>query len=302
MAATRLLRTSGPLGLHLPSSSSSSYCSLKNPTLSSTITNRSREGENREKRLGGGGVGEKKPLAAVKAVAATTERVIISEPQTNIGGVGLASDLVIKIANMALLMLKMATKRRPWSLHAQMFIERTIVDCRFFALFAVAGSLLGSVLCFLEGCFLVIESYLQYFHAMSHRSDQGYVVQLLIEAIDMFMVGTAMLVFGMGLHVMFVGSKHGNSSHLPTPSSNLFGLFNLNTLPRWACMESVTQAKSKIGHAVIMILQVGVVEKFRSIPLVTALDLACFGGALLVSSACIFLLSQLSVGGTTPDR
>ncbi|CAL5332318.1 unnamed protein product [Camellia sinensis] len=228
MAATRLLRTSGPLGLHLPSSSSSSYCSLKNPTLSSTITNRSREGENREKRLGGGGVGEKKPLAAVKAVAATTERVIISEPQTNIGGVGLASDLVIKIANMALLMLKMATKRRPWSLHAQMFIERTIVDCRFFALFAVAGSLLGSVLCFLEGCFLVIESYLQYFHAMSHRSDQGYVVQLLIEAIDMFMVGTAMLVFGMGLHVMFVGSKHGNSSHLPTPSSNLFGLFNLN--------------------------------------------------------------------------
>ncbi|GMP45132.1 hypothetical protein CsSME_00013758 [Camellia sinensis var. sinensis] len=124
MAATRLLRTSGPLGLHLPSSSSSSYCSLKNPTLSSTITNRSREGENREKRLGGGGVGEKKPLAAVKAVAATTERVIISEPQTNIGGVGLASDLVIKIANMALLMLKMATKRRPWSLHAQMFIER----------------------------------------------------------------------------------------------------------------------------------------------------------------------------------
>ncbi|KAF5955678.1 hypothetical protein HYC85_008534 [Camellia sinensis] len=74
------------------------------------------------------------------------------------------------------------------------------------------------------------------------------------------------------------------------------------TLPRWACMESVTQAKSKIGHALIMILQVGVVEKFRSIPLVTALDLACFGGAVLVLSACIFLLSQLSVGGTTPDR
>ncbi|KAL7262023.1 hypothetical protein ACSBR1_000416 [Camellia fascicularis] len=189
MAATRLLRTSGPLGLHFPSSSSSSYCSLKNPTLSSTITNRSREGENREKRLGGGGVGEKKPLAAVKAVAATTERVIISEPQTNIGGVGLASDLVIKIANMVLLMLKMATKRRPWRLPAQMFIERTIVDCRFFALFAVVGSLLGSVLCFLEGCFLVIESYLQYFHAMSHRSDQGYVVQLLIEAIDTSKMG-----------------------------------------------------------------------------------------------------------------
>ncbi|GMP44069.1 hypothetical protein CsSME_00013170 [Camellia sinensis var. sinensis] len=150
MVATRLLRTSRPLGLHLPSSSSSSYCSLKNPTLSSTITNRSKGGENKEKRLGGGGVGEKKPLAAVMAVATTTERVIISEPQTNIGGVGLASDLVIKIANMALLMLKMATKQRPWRLHAQMFIERTIVDCRFFTLFAIVRSLLGSVLCFLK--------------------------------------------------------------------------------------------------------------------------------------------------------
>lgn len=65
--------------------------------------------------------------------------------------------------------------------------------------------------------------------------------------------------------------------------------------PTWVQMQSVSQAKSKLGHAVTMILQVGVLEKFKSIPLVTPLDLACFAGAVLMSSACIFLLSKLSV-------
>lgn len=61
-------------------------------------------------------------------------------------------------------------------------------------------------------------------------------------------------------------------------------------------METVAQAKSRIGHAVMMILQVGLLEKFKKIPMVTSLDLACFAGAVLVSSACIFILSKLSDG------
>ena len=99
---------------------------------------------------------------------------------------------------------------------------QAIIDCRFFTLFAVAGTLLGSGLCFLEvmayffsqqkfrtmtlllfssfiriflsnndkdivncvqGCFTILEAYLQYFHTLSHKSDQGHVMQLLIEAI-----------------------------------------------------------------------------------------------------------------------
>lgn len=58
-------------------------------------------------------------------------------------------------------------------------------------------------------------------------------------------------------------------------------------------MQSIAEAKSKIGHAVMMILQVGVLDKFKDIPLVTGLDLACFAAAVLTSSACIFVLSRL---------
>lgn len=164
----------------------------------------------------------------------------------------------------------------------------------------------------------------------------------------MFLVGTAMLMFGFGLYAMFVGSKTMKEKGPRLSGSNLFGLFYMKvcicifqqkrhssfffflsfwfcrlklcvrmcvyyiylyiillhetcfqTLPAWVEMQSVSQAKSKLGHTVMMILQVGVLEKFKNIPLVTGLDLACFAGAVFISSACIFVLSRLSV--TTRD-
>lgn len=80
-----------------------------------------------------------------------------------------------------------------------------------------------------------------------------------------------------------------------------FSMFLDQRLPAWAEMQSVSQAKSRIGHAMMMILQVGVLEKFKSIPVLTCLDLACFAGAVLLSSACIFLLSRLSLSSSSAD-
>lgn len=59
--------------------------------------------------------------------------------------------------------------------------------------------------------------------------------------------------------------------------------------------ESAMQAKSKIGHAVILILQIQVLDKFKTIPVTNGMDLACFAGAIFLSSASIFLLSRVSV-------
>lgn len=42
---------------------------------------------------------------------------------------------------------------------------------------------------------------------------------------DMFLVGTAMLMFGVGLYTMFVGSKSVKEKGLV--GSNLFGLFQM---------------------------------------------------------------------------
>ncbi|XP_057748818.1 uncharacterized protein LOC130967816 isoform X4 [Arachis stenosperma] len=153
--------------------------------------------------------------------------------------------VAVKAASVA------AKINKPWDniLHPEMLIERAIIDCRFFTLLAVAGSLLGSLLCFVEGCVLVVECYGHYFHTLGQRLDQHHLVQLLIEAI------------GGG--------------------------------PGWVGMQSIEEAKSKIGHAVMMIVQVGILEKLKDIPLVTAIDLASFAAVLLTSSASIFVLSKL---------
>ncbi|XP_059637377.1 uncharacterized protein LOC132279419 [Cornus florida] len=286
---TRLLRTSRPLGLGSSSSSSpsSSLYRLELSRSTKTIRCLSKVG------IGGDGHEVRKLLVpAVKVSVAASENFVTSKPETKRGGVDdMVASLLANVKNTALLILKVATKRRPWRFHVQMLVARIIIDCRFFTLFAVAGTLVGSVLCFVEGCFFVLESYFHYFHALSHRSsDLGHVVELLIEAIDMFLLGTAMLIFGIGLHVMFVGSK-GKGTQLP--GSNLFGLFYLKTLRTWVGMKSVAQAKSKMGHAVAMLLQVGVLEKFKSVAVVTGFDLACFAGAIFLSSASIFVSLDL---------
>ncbi|PON88025.1 hypothetical protein TorRG33x02_162270 [Trema orientale] len=242
-----------------------------------------------------------KPSMAAAAAASGSLILTTSERNQRINSIDgsaildLVSSVSSHVNNALLLLFTDGPKRTTSKQNIQMFIERAIIDCRFFTLFAVAGSLLASVLCFVEGCFIVVESYIQYFHNLSYKADQGHVMHLLIEAIDMFLVGTAMLIFGFGLYTMFVGSKSVKEKGPWLAGSNLFGLFYMKGLPTWVGMKSVSQAKSKLGHALMMLLQVGVLERFKSVPLVTGADLACFAGTLLISSACIFLLSKLSV-------
>lgn len=236
---------------------------------------------------------ERKPVVVMKATMTTTNNLTISQPALVPQGLSeLLAEIIASIRNAMLVVLfrgAVIDRKITRNLHPQMLIEKAIMDCRFFTLFAVAGSLLGSVLCFLEGCVLVIKSYAHYLHMLSQPLNQGHLVHLLIEAIDMFLVGTALLMFGVGLYVMFVGSwttgKQKESSGL---------LYIMKSPPRWVGVQSIEQAKSKIGHAVMMILQVGLIEKFNDIPMVTGLDLACFAAALLTSSATIFVLSKLN--------
>lgn len=69
----------------------------------------------------------------------------------------------------------------------------------------------------------------------------------------------------------------------------------LQKLSSWIKMRSVMQAKSKIGHAVILILQVEVLEKFKYVTTTSPLDLACYAGVVLLSSASIFILSRIAL-------
>ncbi|XP_051149829.1 uncharacterized protein LOC127264390 [Andrographis paniculata] len=216
----------------------------------------------------------------------TSRSVLVKEPE-----IAKRVDLGVLLRYVADIILSptmnFVRKHRPWRFNIQMIMEKGIIDCRFFTLLAVAGSLVGSVLCFVEGCVLTLGSYFHCFHSISQMSEPVNVVPTLIEAIDMFLVGSAMFTFGMALHVMFVGQQHFKGT-----GSTLSRNFNPLKLRSMIGMETPMQAKSKIGHAVIMILQEQVLDKLKSVPVTNAVDLACFAGAVFLSSASLFILSR----------
>ncbi|BAT99808.1 hypothetical protein LR48_Vigan06g067600 [Vigna angularis] len=170
-------------------------------------------------------------------------------------------------------------------------IEKAIYRCRFMAILGVFGSLMGSFLCFIKGCVFVTSSFMEYF------VNRSKVIQTLIEAIDVYLLGTVMLVFGMGLYELFV-SNLGSASSLPDqkPSdrSSLFGLFTLKERPKWLNIKTVDELKTKLGHVIVMLLLIGLFDKSKKACIQTPVDLLCFCVSVLLSSSCLFLLSKLN--------
>ncbi|WOK92235.1 hypothetical protein Cni_G00926 [Canna indica] len=282
---TRLLRTTRALQSdHSPSFSSSSSCHL--PPLKFPSSG-----------------GEKQSLTSSqgrKRVAVSSDTAVVL-PETKkkpsvqeaIGNADLCN-LIAKVASASRTLLNPKLEMKHWRTYTEMLVERGITGCRSFTLTAVAGSLVGSILCFVEGCFFVLEAFYQYFQTVSSRMDQGRIIQSLVEAIDMFLVGTALLTFGIGMYVTFARSAEMKQKGWQNAESR-FGSFNLEKLADSMEMQSISQAKSRLGHAILLILQAGVVDKFKNVQVASGLDLACFAGAVFISSACVFLLSKLTI-------
>jgi len=115
-----------------------------------------------------------------------------------------------------------------------------------------------------------------------------------------YLMGTVMLIFGMGLYELFVSTlevagEAGEACEVQGPAcgSNLFGLFRLTERPKWLEIRSLDELKTKLGHVIVMILLVGMFEKSKKVPINTGLDLLCFSASILLSSGCLYLLSKL---------
>ncbi|MCO5584229.1 hypothetical protein L7F22_038153 [Adiantum nelumboides] len=153
-----------------------------------------------------------------------------------------------------------------------------------------------------QGCRFVTASFLEYVQTAFRGIDTGHVVILLVEAIDIFLVATVMLIFGMGVYELFVNSiglqRKDDSSPSTVPNkkytgSNLFGLFRLERRPLWLEIRSLHELKTKVGHVIVMILLVGMFEKSKVVPISTGFDLLCFSASIFTSSGCLYLLSKL---------
>lgn len=171
------------------------------------------------------------------------------------------------------------------------YVEKVIYSCRFFAILPVWGSLVGSFLCFIKGCSYVGTSFHEYF------VNRGKVIFSLVEALDVYLLGTVMLVFGMGLYELFISNldKAKSLADERVPHrSNFFGLFTLKERPQWLEIKSVNQLKTKLGHVIVMLLLIGFFDKTKKAAILSPLDMLCFSASVLLSSGCLYLLAKLN--------
>lgn len=227
--------------------------------------------------------GNEKPRK-VKALSSSSSAVSTSSETSSMGSGGAVSPPVI-------------LPEEPLSWEGR--IEMVIFNCRFLTLLAVVGSLAGSVLCFLKGGVYVFESFKEWYSCFLHQHATGKVILLLVEALDVYLMGTVMLIFGMGLYGLFISSldvsaeNSGQQDSGIVFGSNFFGLFRLQERPKWLRIQSLEELKAKLGHVIVMVLLVGMFDKSKKIPINSPMDLVCFSMSILLASGCLYLLSKL---------
>ncbi|KAJ8900303.1 hypothetical protein K2173_024943 [Erythroxylum novogranatense] len=175
-------------------------------------------------------------------------------------------------------------------------IERTIFDFRFLALLAVGGSLAGSLLCFLNGCVYIIDAYRVYWTSCVKGVHTGQMVLRLVEAIDVYLAGTVMLIFGMGLYGLFISNVPPDTSPAidrALKGSSLFGMFALKERPKWMKISSLDELKTKVGHVIVMILLVKMFERSKMVTIATGMDLLSYSICIFLSSASLYILHNL---------
>uniref|UniRef100_A0A0A9D3P2 Uncharacterized protein n=1 Tax=Arundo donax TaxID=35708 RepID=A0A0A9D3P2_ARUDO len=120
-----------------------------------------------------------------------------------------------------------------------------------------------------------------------------------VEAIDVYLAGTVMLIFGMGLYGLFISNA---STDVPSESdralkgSSLFGMFALKERPKWMKITSLDELKTKVGHVIVMILLVKMFERSKMVTIATGLDLLSYSVCIFLSSASLYILHNLHKG------
>ncbi|KAL3732663.1 hypothetical protein ACJRO7_029331 [Eucalyptus globulus] len=179
---------------------------------------------------------------------------------------------------------------------AESNIEKVIFDFRFLALLAVGGSLAGSVLCFLNGSVYIVDAYKVYWSSCVKGIHTGQMVLRLVEAIDVYLAGTVMLIFGMGLYGLFISNVSPDvppSVDRALKGSSLFGMFALKERPKWMKISSLDELKTKVGHVIVMILLVKMFERSKMVTIATGLDLLSYSVCIFLSSASLYILHNL---------
>jgi uncharacterized membrane protein YqhA len=157
--------------------------------------------------------------------------------------------------------------------------ESFLFNCRFITILAVLGSLLASVIMFVNGSLEVIHGLHQFYEA--HFSDAtvhegSELVQTLVSSVDEYLFATVLLVFSMGIYELFISEID--------PASR-----KSDTRPNWLKISSIDDLKSSLGKVILMVLIVSFFKYSLQIKYNSAGDLLFLGIGVLLVSAALYL-------------
>ncbi|CAH2080636.1 unnamed protein product, partial [Thlaspi arvense] len=94
-----------------------------------------------------------------------------------------------------------------------------------------------------------------------------------------YLAGTVMLIFGMGLYGLFISNVPPDvppAVDRALKGSSLFGMFALKERPKWMKISSLDELKTKLGHVIVMILLVKMFERSKRVTIATGMDLLSY--------------------------
>lgn len=160
--------------------------------------------------------------------------------------------------------------------------EGTLWKSRFFTLFAVIFSLIGSMILFLVASLdiwqvvLLIRDMI-FFHVHPENLHEN-VVASIIGAIDLYLIAVVLLIFSLGIYELFI-SKIDAAENAESGSNVLQ-------------IHSLDQLKDKIAKVIIMVLVVSFFQRVLHTPYNGALEMLYFSGSILLLALALYFLHK----------
>ncbi len=172
-------------------------------------------------------------------------------------------------------MQQQEVKKHPLMRKIELIFETFLWNTRWLVFIAVIASLISSFVLFIVGFYAVIHLLYMFAGKYSYEAFYGKLLSVVIASVDLFLIGTFLLVFALGLYELFI-SKIDPAEQDPLGS-------------RVLVIKNLEDLKEKLGRLVIMVLIVTFFKQVLHMEFKTPLDTVYISlGVLMVALALYF--------------
>jgi len=166
-------------------------------------------------------------------------------------------------------------EQKDWRKNLELAFETFLWNTRWLVLIAVVASLFSAFILFLAGLYEIIDLVFYFFTAESYHHFYSKLLGVIIASVDLFLIGTFLLVFSLGLYELFI-SKLDPAESSPQ-GQKVLAIRNLEDL------------KEKLGRLVIMVLIVSFFKQVLHLEYKSPVETLYIAlGVLLIALALYF--------------